>query len=118
MKKVEQLAVNAKVDEIFTKALIEYNNCEINSKRLRYCQACVYTTPNFYLLRSYRTFVAVIERNTDTLVDGLRYMYGYTATSAQHISKFAHDYGAGKRGCENRLTWRDITLHVSRQKPK
>ena len=62
--------------------------------QLRSCSADVWETPIAYHLRSYNTFVATIDKSTGILYDYLRYVYGYTATSAQHISKFAQDYGA------------------------
>ena len=72
-------------------------------KRLRSCSAHVLETPNFYILRSYNTVVAVVDKCTGNTWDVLRMVYGYTATSAQHIAKFTDDYGNGKR-----YTWRDI----------
>ena len=69
-------------------------------KRLRNCQAWVHETENFYILESYATIVAVIEKGSDILADVLRLVYGYTSTSAQHIAKFRHDYGADKWGCK------------------
>ena len=69
-------------------------------KRLRSCSAEVITTENYYILRSYRSLVAFIDRRCDTLYDVLRYVYGYTATSAQHITKFNHDYCARCWGCD------------------
>lgn len=77
-------------------------------KRLRSCSAEVLETQNFYILISYRTNIACIEKNTDTLYDYLRWVYGYTSTSAQHISKFKKDYGAGKWGCEHEYRYYDI----------
>lgn len=81
-----------------------YNNAKrekrfVNSpwRRLRYCSAEVAETENYYLLRSYNTIVAVIDKRTNELFDALRLVYGYTATSAQHITKFSHDYGAESR---------------------
>lgn len=79
-----------------------------HGKRLRTCQAYVYETPNFYVLRSYRTVVAIIEKSTDTCYDFLRAVYGYTNTSAQHISKFDKDYGRGTWGCKERVTYREV----------
>ena len=76
--------------------------------RLRTCQAMVYETSSFYVLRSYNTVVAIIEKKTDTCYDFLRYVYGYTSTSAQHISKFDKDYGRGKWGCKERVTYREV----------
>lgn len=77
-------------------------------ERLRSCQAWVYETKHFYVLRSYNTFIACISKRTDVLYDNLRREYGYTNTSAQHISKFSKDYGAGKWGCEKIYTYREV----------
>ena len=77
-------------------------------KRLRTCQAYVYEVPSFYVLRSYNTVVAIIEKKTDTCYDFLRGVYGYTNTSAQHISKFDKDYGRGGYGCKERVTYREV----------
>ena len=110
MKKEEQLKINEMCDEVFHWAMYEMNNEGIgwhDYKRLRSCTACVYETSSYYILRSYSTCIAVIEKSTDTLYDCLRSVYGYTATSAQHISKFDKDYGRGKWGCEKRYTYRE-----------
>lgn len=64
--------------------------------QLRTCKAAVYETKNWFILRSYRTFVAAIHKDTCIGYDFLRDVYGYTATSAQHISKFFADYNADK----------------------
>lgn len=72
-------------------------------KRLRSCSAEVLETPSFFILRSYITVVAVIDKCTGSTWDVLRMVYGYTSTSAQHIAKFTADYGNGKR-----YTWREI----------
>ena len=40
------------------------------------------------LLRSYNTIVAIIHKADMQLYDFSRYVYGYTATTAQHIAKF------------------------------
>ena len=110
MKKSEQLAINAKVLEY-----LQVYNDWVNSRnvfphweRLRSCSAEVAKVGNWYVLRSYHTIVAIIDTQTDTLIDFLRYVYGYTSTSAQHIAKFSQDYGMGKWGCANRLTYRDV----------
>ena len=91
------------------------NNYTGNFKRLRSCSAEVAPVIDaetgellYYVLRSYRTIVAAIDVRTDTLIDFLRYVYGYTSTSAQHISKFAHDYGAGKWGCAHVLRYYSV----------
>lgn len=105
MKKTEQKEINAKVEAFIDR----FNACneEWNSvKQLRSCQAKVYTCDSFYVLQSYRTIVAAIDRDTGIAYDFLRKVYGYTATSAQHISRFFHDYGSGKWGPETVYTWR------------
>ena len=113
MKKSEQLAINAQVLAILT----DINRFCITGdfKRLRSCSAEVAPVTDtetgvlmYYVLRSYNTIVAAIDVSNDTLYDFLRYVYGYTATSAQHIAKFSQDYGSGKWGCTNRVTYREV----------
>ena len=102
MKKSEKLEINKIVD-------IAYNDLESDLEhgmqyigRLRTCSAEVWATDHYYILRSYNTIIACI--NCDGICyDFLRKVYGYTATSAQHIAKFIHDYGNGIR-----YTWHDI----------
>lgn len=109
MKKSVQLEINKEV-----KSAIERLNEECKQhplgkgKRLRTCKAYVFETPNFYLLRSYGTYVAAIEKDTDICYDFLRFVYGYTSTSAHHISKFVKDYGGGMCGCKERVTYREV----------
>lgn len=114
MKKSEQLAINERVLTLVNN-FNNSNNYTGNFKRLRSCSAEVAPVIDaetgellYYVLRSYNTIVAAIDVRTDTLYDFLRYVYGYTATSAQHIAKFSQDYGMGKWGCANRLTYRDV----------
>lgn len=116
MKKSEQLAINEQV----LNALNLFNNANVSTRtdlwrQLRSCSAEVAPAIDnetgevlYYVLRSYRTIVAIIDTHTDTLYDFLRYVYGFTATSAQHISKFNHDYGNGVYGCAHTLTYRDV----------
>ena len=93
---------------IFTCAKEEFRNETYHaSTRLRTCKAVVYSTENYYLLKSYDTFIAAIEKHTNTIVDVLRGEYCYTATSAQHISKFIHDYTPYPWN-NKRYTYRDI----------
>ena len=103
MKKQEQKLINERCMIAYDNALEE---TVIDAKRLRTCKAIVYETENYYILRSYNTVVAVIDKAFDTLYDCLRVVYGYTATSAQHIAKFDHDYCSGSWGCSDRLTAR------------
>lgn len=114
MKKSEQLAINEQVLTLVND-FNTTNNYTGNFKRLRSCSAEVAPVIDsetgellYYVLRSYRTIVAAIDVRTDTLYDFLRYVYGYTATSAQHIAKFDKDYGRGKWGCAKRVTYREV----------
>ena len=109
MSKKEQALINEKVMAMVDKYIEEVKqNVFIDGIRLRTCHAYVYETPNFYVLRSYNTVVAIIEKSTDTCYDFLRAVYGYTNTSAQHISKFCKDYGRGMYCCTQRLTYREV----------
>lgn len=88
MKKEQQEKVNFVVNVNMESALEEYKKEHSAPVRLRTCQAFVYETTNYYLLKSYNTFIACMEKETETVYDALRTVYGYTATSAKHISKF------------------------------
>ena len=112
-KEFNNLCQKQENDEI--ESMIEFFNEYFRSssygiaKRLRNCQAKVYTSDRFYVLQSYNTIVAFIDRETDTLYDVLRFVYGYTSTSAQHIRKFEKDYCVSKRGCTFRYVWREVS---------
>lgn len=108
MTKREQVLINKEVIAMLNKYNEGKQNVLYQGKRLRTCQAYVYETPSFYVLKSYNTVVAIIEKSTDTCYDFLRAVYGYTATSAQHICKFSQDYGRGTFGCKERLTYREV----------
>lgn len=56
---------------------------------LYYCNAEIFEYKGFLALVSYGTPIAVYSPDNATLYDCLRIVYGYTATSAQHISKFS-----------------------------
>ena len=114
MNKNEQAAINAQVVALVND-FNSTNNYTGRFKRLRSCSAEVAPVMDaetgellYYVLRSYWTIVAAIDVRTDTLYDFLRYVYGYTGTSAQHIAKFSRDYGMGKWGCAKRVTYRDV----------
>ena len=82
MSKKEQALANEKVIAMVYKYNEEVKqNVLYHGKRLRTCQAYVYETPSFYVLRSYNTVVAIIDKKTDTCYDFLRAVYGYTNTS-------------------------------------
>lgn len=107
MKKEKQMQENLAVEE----ALIAFKSDANKAKclgfepamRLRKCNAYVSRIGKWLVLTSYSTNVAVIDIQTGVLYDFLRLVYGYTATSASHISKFAHDYSVLER-----YTWREL----------
>ena len=74
---------------------------DLKFTRLRTCNARVATVSGYIVLVSYNTMVAFIKDGF--LYDVLRYVYGYTSTSSQHIAKFARDYGV-----KERHTWREV----------
>lgn len=106
MKKSEQSLINEQIVNAYDIAIQQIDHK--SGTRLRNCTAWVYETDDYYFLRSYNTIVAFICKNTDTLYDVLRYVYGFTRTSAQHIAKFRHDYGTGKWGCEHEFRYYDV----------
>lgn len=109
MKKSTQLVINNICEDCLDNVNTEIMTQGLkNWKRLRTCTAEVAETDNYYVLRSYNTLIAFIDKRTDELYDILRLVYGYTATSAQHISKFEKDYCQGQWHCEERFTWRAI----------
>lgn len=62
-----------------------------NGKRLYSCKAFVCQSGNVYVLKSYSTPIAMLvigSQKNAVCYDFLRTVYGYTYTSAQHISKF------------------------------
>lgn len=98
MRKEDRISINQEALLKWEIAMVEYRkSCDHSSApRLRSCKAWVYSTENYFFLRSYDTIVACMEKRTSTLYDMLRYVYEYTSTSAQHISKFKSEYGAVK----------------------
>ena len=100
MKKSEQIAINEQV----LSAIEKFNTSHYyldNNRKLRNCSASVADAIDcetgevlYHVLTSYCTVIAIIDVRTHTLYDFLRYVYGYTSTSAQHINKFARDYYA------------------------
>lgn len=91
---IRRAQTNAHIVTVYEDMLHEYNIEDCAYKPLRSCKARVWQTSNYYILESYETFVACIDKKTHCCYDFLRYAYGYTATSAQHIAKFRRDYDA------------------------
>ena len=73
----------------------EYGKRKFDSHggRLYTCNAHIEYVDGYIGLISYNTLIACIDEETGILYDFLRAVYGYTATSAQHISKFAKRFG-------------------------
>lgn len=108
-RRFEQELINQIVETNIEKAEAEcVMHGFISLNRVISCSAKVYETENYYFLKSYNTFVAMIDKTTDTLYDFLRMVHGNTSTSAQHISKFYHDYGQDKFGTHDRYTWKKV----------
>lgn len=105
MKNTNKIQVNATILE----ALDEYNKyCDTAyctaPRRLDYCTAETFNVGSRYTtLRSYNTIVAFYDYEKDTLYDVLRYVYGYTSTSAKHIAKFRRMMNPG-----NELRWERV----------
>jgi len=105
MKKQEQIIINDYAVKAYYAAMEDYENATAKDrKRLRSCSATVITTDRYIYLQSYSTIVAFYNRATHEFFDVLRFVYGYTATSAQHISKFAHEI----RAISNYSTYRGV----------
>lgn len=109
MKRIEQYKINCEAVYIWKQAMDQWlqEDGNISPKKLRSCNAVIYETTDYYILQSYETFIAVIVKSNNTLIDMLRNVYGYTATSAQHISKFKHDYTSYPWNYPV-LTWREL----------
>lgn len=71
-------------------------------ERLDYCKAWTCQTRGYSFLVSYQTIVAFID-DSDNMYDVLRLVYGYTTTSAKHISKFRNKF---RHVSEH--TWREV----------
>lgn len=101
MQKLEnQLVENdwEKAKKVWTNATKRIDEFE----RLDYCQAKTYQTRGYSFLISYNTIVAFIDDNGN-MFDVLRLVYGYTVTSAKHISKFRKKF---RHISEH--TWREV----------
>lgn len=97
----ENKIVEAKLDE--ARELLD--NISIywqKNERLYQCSAVTFKINNLIFLKSYNTIIACIDKDSDTCYDWLRLVYGYTATSAQHIRKFMNKYGIVRK-----KTWHD-----------
>ncbi len=103
MKKSEQETINR-----LCEVAIEDYNTYVNEHdfkfewmRLDYCTAWTADIGEYEVLKSYNTIIAFIHKPTGVMYDVLRYVYGYTPTSAKHIAKF-------RRGAKQVYTYRNI----------
>ena len=102
MKKNVQVEINTYIENIVNdiNSLMRTSDTPIMWVQLYHCTAETGAVRDWVLLRSYSTIVAAYNFETDELFDFLRLVYGYTATSAQHIAKF-HNFCRSVTG--NRL---------------
>lgn len=116
MEKIKAMTMkqyNQSLENIAAKAIFNAAFDELDAQqkpvysRLRNCTAWVFETENYYLLKSYETFIACIRKADYLIIDELRDVYHYTVTSGQHISKFIHDYTPYPWNSP-RYTYRDI----------
>lgn len=93
---LEQARKQAEINAYIEDMIDTYINAEMHDmiyhSRLRTCSAWVYETEHFYILKSYNTFIASYNKESHEFIDFLRYVYGFTSTSAQHIAKFRNDF--------------------------
>nr|DAL10222.1 MAG TPA_asm: hypothetical protein [Caudoviricetes sp.] len=105
-KMIDQIVENEKVNAILNELdNTPYSRTVANQTldRLYTCQAWTYEVGNFAVLISHNTEVACIDMRTGICYDYLRKAYGYTATSAQYISKFMKKFEATQK-----VTYRPI----------
>lgn len=104
-KREIQKQENIKVEQAWEQAKqIWISDYEIvgEIERLNSCKARVANCNGYVFLISYNTLVAFIDDNGN-MFDVLRLVYGYTATSAKHISKFRNKF---RHITEH--TWREV----------
>lgn len=102
MTRREQLIINDYCEREIPIVSAEFGKI-LSVRRLHKCQAYIYETASYYVLKSYATIVAFIRKSDGECFDILRNVYGYSATSAQHIAKFKNDYHA-----VSTQTWREV----------
>lgn len=104
-KKEMQKLENQLVENAWSKAKKVWDNVPKRLdefERLDYCQAWTYQTRGYSFLVSHETIVAFVDDN-DNMYDVLRLVYGYTSTSAKHISKFRNKFSH-----VSEHTWREV----------
>lgn len=109
MKREAQYKINCEARYIWSDIMKQFLDEAVSTsqRKLRTCNAVVHETSKYYILQSYSTPVAAIVKSSHVMIDMLRCTYGYTATSAQHIAKFKHDYTPYPWNYPV-LTWREL----------
>ena len=93
-RKIVQRYINAKIDDAIGIINKQFDTEGQYVGRFRTCSAWLYETRDYVCLMSYNTIVAAVDKNTGMGYDFLRKVYGYTSTSAQHITKFFNEYAS------------------------
>lgn len=112
MKKAEQIAINKRVLDAMRNAMNDvestYKNNFAQWASLDHCQAeYLFTISGCYIaLKSYSTVVAAVDIEDGICYDFSRWVYGYTATTTQHIYKFA------KKFCASVLSYKPVEMGV------
>ena len=75
--------------------------------KLYSCNAEIWECSGILILVSYGTPIAVFAPEDGSLYDCLRVVYGYTATSAQHISKFEKWLAENNYNVQNAVRFKD-----------
>lgn len=88
-KREMQVKINQEVLSNWAQAKEVWNSVSgnVTVTRIDYCQCGYIVWGRYIFLVSYSTMIAYIDAD-GVLVDILRLVYGYTATSAKHIAKF------------------------------
>ena len=107
MKKNDQIEINTYVENTVNdiNALLRTYYAPIKWQQLYRCSADTCVVGVWILLRSYSTIVAAYNVESGEMFDFLRLVYGYTATSAQHIAKFCKSCRGIKPGCYAMHRW-------------
>lgn len=101
-KKEMQKIENEMVENAWEKAQKVWIKGRKEVDILNHCQAWVYQTSGYRFLVSYKTIVAFID-DSGNMFDVLRLVYGYTATSVMHITKFRNKFSHAYEH-----TWREV----------
>lgn len=110
MTKQEQQFINEKVLSVMRESDEEYDSMHWQHawKRLYNCTAEYAETEHYIFLRSYNTIIAVYSKIDRNVYDYLRYVYGYTATSCQHVHKFVRKCSEFRIGYPDLFSYKPI----------